>query len=321
LAPFGGPRRFPRRKPEKAYRFAAREVKTIIVKAEHRLRFSPMSARFLQTVCLLLFLVSAATLRGVDGAYTIREGETLFAVARSAKVPVDVLRAFNGIADAARLKPGTVIRIPPSYGVKKGDTLYGIARQFSVPLAALQELNGLGQNGRIRTGDRLYIPAQEAADAGKTAAASAAGTPRGTDAQEGAMPAAAAGSAARLPPGMAWPLPGHREPVRGKIAGLVFFGTRGDVVRSATAGEVKWVAPYWGLGKIVLIKGPDGVILMYAGNEEILVNVGDRVTSGSQIARLGESPQGGGAKLYFSIQDAKSQTIDPEKYFSAKSRT
>ncbi|MGA2479518.1 MAG: M23 family metallopeptidase, partial [Spirochaetia bacterium] len=163
--------------------------------------------------------------------------------------------------------------------------------------------------------------ATAARPASTSGAGSAAASGTGGE-QSGAQAApASAGSAPGLRPGLAWPLPGHHEPVSGKIAGLVFFGSRGDVVRSATSGEVKWVAPYWGLGKIVLIKAQDGVILLYAGNEEILVNVGDRVSPGSQIARLGESPQGGGAKLYFSIQDAKSQTIDPEKYFSAKSRT
>ena len=62
-----------------------------------------MSARVAQTLCLLLFLVSAVTSPAADGAYTIREGETLFAVARSAQVPVEILRQFNGIGDAARL--------------------------------------------------------------------------------------------------------------------------------------------------------------------------------------------------------------------------
>ena len=104
----------------------------------------------------------------------------------------------------------------------------------------------------------------------------------------------------------------------GKISGLVFFGAKGDPVHSASAGEVKWVAPYWGLGKVVLIKAADGSIFTYWGNEEILVNVGDRVAPGTEIARLGDSPQGGGARLYFSIKDAKGQIVDPEKYFSAK---
>ena len=258
-----------------------------------------MPHRVAQTLCFVFFLLSAITLKAVDGSYTIREGETLFAVARKAQVPVDVLRAYNGITDADKLKVGTVIRIPTLYTVKKGDTLYGIARAFSLPIGKLQELNLLAQEARIRAGDRIYIPGLD----GVTNAAQAAALPP------------------RATRSIMWPHPGRREPVKGKISGLVFFGSRGDVVHAATAGEVKWVAPYWGLGKIVLIRAADGSIFLYAGNEEILVNVGDRVSPGAEIARLGESPQGGGAKLYFSIQDAKSQTIDPEKYFSAKSQT
>ena len=258
-----------------------------------------MPGRVAQALCFVFFLLSVSTLPAVDGSYTIREGETLFAVARKAQVPVDVLAAYNAITDADKLKVGTVIRIPTLYTVMKGDTLYGIARAFSVPIGKLQELNLLAQEARIRAGDRIYIPAQNGVM---------------NAVLERDPPLRAAGS-------FMWPHPGRHEPVKGKISGLVFFGSRGDVVHAATAGEVKWVAPYWGLGKIVLIRAVDGFIFLYAGNEEILVNVGDRVSRGSEIARLGESPQGGGAKLYFSIQDAKSQTIDPEKYFSAKSQT
>ena len=108
------------------------------------------------------------------------------------------------------------------------------------------------------------------------------------------------------------------EPLKGKISGLVFYGSPGDAVRSATGGEVKWVGPYWGWGKTVIIKSPGGDIFLYAGNEQLLVNVGDRVRPGTDIARLGVSPQGGGAKLYFSIQGSNGQFVDPEKFFSGK---
>ena len=104
----------------------------------------------------------------------------------------------------------------------------------------------------------------------------------------------------------------------GKIPGLVFYGSAGDVVRSATAGEVKWAATYWTRGKVVIIKSVDGTLCTYGGNAELLVNVGDRVSPGMDIAKLGESPQGGGARLYFSISDSSGHAVDPEKYFSAK---
>ncbi len=260
-----------------------------------------MRGRFVQaicvTLCILLPLVGQA-----DSSYTIREGETLFSVSRKAQVPVEVLRAFNDIADPAKLKAGTLIRIPAVRVVRKGDTLFGIARELSVPLASLLDLNRLSRTARLKVGDRLFLP-QGAATA---------------EAPQETMPPPA--SSARSTEAFVWPHPGRHEPVSGKISGLVFFGARGDAVHSATAGEVKWVAPYWGLGKVVLIKAADGSIFTYWGNEEILVNVGDRVSPGTEIARLGESPQGGGARLYFSIKDAKGQVVDPEKYFSAKSQ-
>jgi septal ring factor EnvC (AmiA/AmiB activator) len=87
------------------------------------------------------------------------------------------------------------------------------------------------------------------------------------------------------------------------------------------AGEVKWAATYWGLGKVVVIKSADGTTFTYGGNGELLVNVGDRVGIGAEIARLGENPQGGGSRLYFSIKDASGRVVDPEKFFSVKRQT
>jgi septal ring factor EnvC (AmiA/AmiB activator) len=99
----------------------------------------------------------------------------------------------------------------------------------------------------------------------------------------------------------------------------VFYGSPGDVVRSATSGEVKWAATYWTRGKVVIIKSNDGTLFTYGGNAELLVNVGDRVSAGMDIAKLGESPQGGGAKLYFSISDSSGRAMNPERYLSSKS--
>ncbi|HTP60185.1 MAG TPA: M23 family metallopeptidase, partial [Spirochaetia bacterium] len=68
-------------------------------------------------------------------------------------------------------------------------------------------------------------------------------------------------------------------------------------------------------------QGADGMRYQYRGNRELLVNVGDRVQPGTEIARLGPSLLGGGTKLYFSINDADGNPIDPEKYFSVKSQS
>lgn len=272
-----------------------------------------------RTILVFSILIAGSAFAG-ETAYTLSGGETLFSVSRKSKVPVDVLKAYNGISDPEKLKAGAVIRLPVGHAVLKGDTLYGIARSFSVPLARLLELNGLSESSRIKPGDTIFIPAGSA-----TAVAKSQKTPSTSDTpppvvspKTGSSTSSTPPNAASAPPrpGLAWPHSGRREQFTGKFSGLVFHGSRGDRVLSATEGEVKSVMPYWGWGKTVIIKSPDGTFFLYAGNEEILVNVGDRVSPGMEIARLGVSPQGGGARLYFCIQGTKGQYIDPEKYFS-----
>jgi murein DD-endopeptidase MepM/ murein hydrolase activator NlpD len=236
-----------------------------------------------------------------SSSYTLREGDTLFSIAKKAGVPVDILCAYNSIEDAARVKVGMQIRFPGSYTVVKGDTLYAIAKAHSLPLADLLGLNKLRDTSLLKPGDRLFLPAGAIADQ-----ASASVYSKGV---EGPAPAVRTGS-------IVLPHQGKYEPFQGKIPGLVFQGSKGDVVVSATNGEVEWVAPYWGWGKVVIIHGDDGLKFIYAGNEDLLVNVGDRVKAGSEIAHLGVSPQGGGARLYFSIQAKTGQSVNPEKFFS-----
>ncbi len=277
-----------------------------------------MSGRAALLISCLLCVVCVAAVSGADSVYTISGDMTLFGIAKKSRVPVEVLQSYNGISDPSRLKAGTVIRIPASRTVVKGDTLYSIARSASVALAQILSLNGLTDGSKIRPGDRIFIPAGPGTGGATAQKKPPSAAPPAASAPAASPPAASAAASAPLPapPGLAWPHPGRREQFRGKFTGLVFHGSRGDRVVSATDGEVKSVMPYWGWGKTVIIKSPDGSFLLYAGNEEILVNVGDRVTPGMEIARLGVSPQGGGAKLYFCIQGAKGQYIDPEKYFS-----
>ena len=248
------------------------------------------------------FLILPVEPSAADGKpYTVVKGDTFYAISRSLQVPPAVLQSFNGITDPEKLRPGMVLKVPSVHEVKKGDTLYGIARQAGVPLKELLDLNGLTSSSPIKPGDRLYLPA----GARSTAAAAQGADP--------SKPVHAGGS-------MMWPHGGARSPFQGRVLGsgslqgIAFSGNRGDPVFSATSGEVKWAAPYFIYGKTVLIKTNDGHLLLYAGNEELLVRVGDLVTPGMEIARLGTSPQGGGARLIFSVHGRAGEYVDPEKY-------
>jgi lipoprotein YgeR len=263
---------------------------------------SSMAGRTARYLFVAILALQAAICLPETASYTIQEGDTLFSISRKQGVPVDILCAFNGIADPGRVKAGMQIRIPQAYTVIKGDTLYGIAKSFSLPLPDLLGLNNLSESSPIKTGERIFLPADAIADGGRESVNSGSGgRSESTPAKAGSM---------------VLPHPGKYEPFQGKIPGLVFHGNQGDTVVSVTSGEVEWVAPYWGWGKVVIIQGDDGLKFIYAGNEELLVNVGDRVKAGSEIAHLGVSPQGGGARLYFSVQAKTGQSVNPEKLFS-----
>lgn len=254
-------------------------------------------AALLAAVHILLPVIAASA---DEKPYTVVKGDTFFAVSRRLEVPVDVLQAFNSIDDPAKLKPGMLLKVPTVHVVQKNETLYGIARQTGVPLGDLLALNRLTTSSLIKPGDRLYLP-------------SGARTPAAAAAVDASRPVPAGGS-------MIWPHAGSRTPFQGRVLGsgslkgIAFAGSRGDPVFSATSGEVKWAAPYFIYGKTVLIRTSDGHLLLYAGNEELLVRVGDRVTPGMQIARLGASPQGDGARLIFAVHGRTGEYVDPEKY-------
>ena len=252
-------------------------------------------------ICCVLFILCVTGICAAETAYTVSGGETLFAIAKKSKVPVEILKTYNGISDPSRLKVGALIRIPSVHTVVKGETLYGIARSAAVPLAQMLTLNNLTQRIADQAGGQDLHP--RAGGGGRRA---------GNEASAHHPPArccpsvdSASGNGSRglgpvtraARPRLAASRQAGR--VHGKFTGLVFHGTRGDRVVSATDGEVKSVMPYWGWGKTVIIKSPDGTFFLYAGNEEILVNVGDRVDPGHGDRAAGGEPAGRGSEAVF----------------------
>jgi murein DD-endopeptidase MepM/ murein hydrolase activator NlpD len=275
-----------------------------------------MAGRVWTFLVVFALTFRAALALAEAASYTLREGETLFGIARKTGIPLEALCLSNGIDNPGRVKAGTPIRLPVAYIVKKGDTLYAIARAYSVTVQKLLSLNRLTASAPIRPGTRLYLPPGSTTSP-PAAAAALAVQEKPQETQEAAPPPASTpDGVGHAREALVWPHNGKHEPWTGKLPGLIFHGNRQDRIVSASRGEVKWVGPYWGYGKTILIKGDDGLVYMYAGNEDLLVNVGDRVTAGTEIARLGVSPQGRGAVLYFSIQGRAGQFVDPEKYIT-----
>jgi murein DD-endopeptidase MepM/ murein hydrolase activator NlpD len=225
----------------------------------------------------LAFLLVALQLAG-QGSYVLRKGDTLYQVSRRFDVPVTVLQAYNGFQNPSQLREGSIVAIPESYTVRKGDTLYGIARGRGVAFGELAKLNGIGSGAKLAVGRKLYLPA----------ATSSPGSPAVV---EGPSPADT----------LFWPHPGRREALSGRITGALIHGKAGDRVLSVSPGRVVWVGPYRGFSRVVLIESESGYTYVYAGNEETLVAVGDRVKQGTEIGLLGKNAHQGIPQLYFLV--------------------
>jgi lipoprotein NlpD len=78
-------------------------------------------------------------------------------------------------------------------------------------------------------------------------------------------------------------------------------GDRGASVVAVSSGRVVYAGPHTAFGKVVFVQSNLGYIYVYAGQKELRVSVGDRVTAGMEIGNLGSAPAADGPSLYFSV--------------------
>ncbi|MFK3707573.1 lipoprotein YgeR [Raoultella sp. BIGb0138] len=200
------------------------------------------------------------------------------------------------------------------YTVKRGDTLYRISRATGTSVKDLARLNNISPPYTIEVGQRLKL--NPAAGAGSTKSAKKTSGTR----------TAAAKPPAALPP-VSWPPVGQRcwrWPTSGKVVlpyssndggnkGIDIAGTRGQAVYAAGAGKVVYVGNQLrGYGNLIMIKHNEDYITAYAHNDKLMVNNGQSVKIGQQIATMGSS-DADSVRLHFQIR-YRATAIDPLRY-------
>ena len=102
-------------------------------------------------------------------SYTVKSGDTLYAIATKFNVTVSALAAANNITNVNLISVGQVLKIPgtstppptvTSYTVKSGDTLYAIANKFNVTVSSLAAANKITNVSLISVGQVLVIPSK-----------------------------------------------------------------------------------------------------------------------------------------------------------------
>lgn len=100
--------------------------------------------------------------------YTVKSGDSLYAIARNYGITVDQIKQFNNLT-TNNLSVGQILRIPIAvdqeitvtpyieYTVKSGDNLYSIARTYGTTQQEIMNLNNLTSN-LLSIGQVLKIP-------------------------------------------------------------------------------------------------------------------------------------------------------------------
>ena len=96
--------------------------------------------------------------------YTVRPGNTLFAIAQLFGTSANDIARYNGIVYPYTIYPGQKLRIPVEeitppqfYFVRPGDTLYSIASRYGLDLNALVAINNLETPNTIYPGQRIML--------------------------------------------------------------------------------------------------------------------------------------------------------------------
>lgn len=195
------------------------------------------------------------------------------------------------------------------YTVKRGDTLSRISRMTGTSVRDLARMNGISPPYTINVGQKLKVKGSASSSKKSTSTRTAK-----------VVPSSAV-------PKSSWPPVGQRcwrWPASGKVVmtystseggnkGIDIAGSRGQPVYAAGAGKVVYVGNQLrGYGNLVMIKHNEDYITAYAHNEKLLVNNGQSVKIGQQIATMGSS-DADSVRLHFQIR-YRATAIDPLRY-------
>ena len=98
--------------------------------------------------------------------------------------------------------------------------------------------------------------------------------------------------------------------------GVDFAARTGTRISAADGGTVTWAG--WksgGWGYLVVINHGNGLETYYAHNSKVLVRVGQKVTKGQQIAKMGSTGNSTGPHVHFEIHK-NGNYVNPWRYIS-----
>ncbi|MDR7134674.1 lipoprotein NlpD [Lysobacter niastensis] len=256
-------------------------------------------------------------------------------ISTEARIAIVVLAiaAIGGCSSRVIRESGTASVVQPSkpkYGatavVRRGDTLYRIASSNGIAVRDLAAWNGIAEPYTIQPGQRLKLyPATgsrpSTSTAGTTVTSKSATPPRTPTSgkPKPATPVAPVAPSIPSSSGFNWRWPADGDLIGRYVAGdptkqgVDIAGNGGAAVRAAADGVVVYSGSgLVGYGELVIIKHSEQWLSAYGHNRSRLVNEGQLVKAGEQIAEMGRS---GAARdmLHFEVR-YNGKPVDPLLY-------
>ncbi len=267
-------------------------------------------------------------------SYTVKQGDSLYGIARQNGVKLSDLERYNGIADSRKVKPGTTLKLPGGdSSASVADAAPAPATETAPPERATAQQTPSPAPGAVRLGEVTPPPAVSPPAAASTPQQPTLLNGAGTAAPERVAKAETPGSATDAVSPSNAPASGSvagsrlRWPVAGKM--ISGFGPRpdgthndgvnlaapmGTDVHAAEGGVVAYAGDELkGYGNLVLIRHDNGWVTAYAHADEILVKRGDQIKRGQVIAKAGRTGQVDQPQVHFELRQGQ-KPVDPTPF-------
>ena len=99
-------------------------------------------------------------------------------------------------------------------------------------------------------------------------------------------------------------------------SGIDIANHLGTAIQASRRGEVVFADYLGAYGLMIEIQHPDGYKTRYAHCNEILVQVGENVSRGDLIARMGNTGRSTGSHLHFEIRSPDNIALDPAPFLN-----
>ncbi|WP_131808071.1 M23 family metallopeptidase, partial [Mycolicibacterium elephantis] len=103
--------------------------------------------------------------------------------------------------------------------------------------------------------------------------------------------------------------------------GIDIANSIGTPILAASDGVVISAGPYAGYGNMVKLRHSDGSVTLYGHLSSVLVDVGQRVWAGDQIAKMGNTGNSTGPHLHFEVLVNGTDRVDPVGWLAKRGLT